>query len=115
MDKEVQEKVVQLQNMETRLNGLVMQRQAFQSQLFEIENALTELKDASESYKVVGQVMCACDKATLEKDLKGKQKLIETSSANLEKEEIKLKEQFEKLQEEVMKEIENESTKKRSS
>lgn len=112
MKKETQEKVMQLQNMEGRLNALVMQRQAFQSQLFEIENALGELKDASESYKVVGQVMVVCDKPKLERDLKDRKKLLETRSTSLEKEETTLKGQFEKLQREVMEEIEDETPKK---
>jgi len=113
MKKEVQEKIVQLQTMEAQLNNLLMQRQTFQSQLYEVENALIEMGDASETYRVVGQVMVATDKPKLESDLKNKKKLLETRSNSLEKEETGLKERFEKLQAEVMKEIENEKSAKK--
>ena len=113
MKKEVQEKIVQLQTMEAQLNNIVMQRQTFQSQLYEVENALIEMGDASETYRVVGPLMVASDKPKLEADLKDKKKLLEARSNSLEKEEVGLKERFEKLQTEVMKEIEDEkSTKK---
>ena len=111
MEQKIQEKVAKLQTIQQKLNSLTLQRQNFQSQLFEIENALIEMKDASEVYKVNGQVMVLSDKQDLERNLSEKKKLLEIRSESFEKEENKLKKEFEEMQKDVMNGIENDKKK----
>ncbi len=106
MNKIVQEKITQLQVLEQRSQGLLMQKQVFQSQLLEIENALEELKKSKgETYKIVGPLMVATKKEDLKKDLSSKKELLDIRIKNIEKQESKTKEEVSKIQKEVMKNI----------
>jgi prefoldin beta subunit len=102
IDKETKNKISRLQMLEQRLQSLVMQKQTFQSQILESDNALGEIKDSKETYKIIGSVMVSVDKEDLEKDLTSKREMAEIKVKNLEKEENKLREEAEALQKEVM-------------
>ena len=41
----------------------------FQTQLFEIESAITESSQTTKAYKIVGNIMIATDKEALKKEL----------------------------------------------
>lgn len=97
-----QENIGQLQMLEQQVQTMAMQKQQFQSQLFEVENALKELKTSKTAYKIVGNIMVLSEKEKLEKDLKQKKEIIDLRIANLDKEEKKLKEKAKKLQEELL-------------
>jgi prefoldin beta subunit len=99
---ETQENIGKLQLLEQQVQTMAMQKQQFQSQLFEVENALKELKTSKTAYKIVGNIMVLSDKDKLEKDLKQKKEIIDLRIANLDKEEKKLKEKAKKLQEELL-------------
>ena len=75
--EEIQKKVAQLQMAEQSLQNLLMQKQNFQGQLLEIENALTEAKDAEEVYRIFGQIMIKADKDKLNKELGDKKDLLD--------------------------------------
>lgn len=106
MNKETEEKIGQLQLIEQNLRGLVVQKQTFQSQLLEIENALEELKNAKgTTYKIVGTIMIASEKDSLNKDLGSKKEMLELRIKNLEGQEKKLREKTEGIQQEVMKKL----------
>ncbi len=98
----VQEKIRQLQMKEQELRQLQMQKQTFQLQLMETESALNELKEATEAYKIIGNVMILTNKPELEKDLADKKETAELRISSLEKLEAKTRERAEALQKEVI-------------
>jgi prefoldin beta subunit len=98
-----QEDIQQLQLMEQSLQQFMMQKQAFQAQLMEIESALKELTKTTKSYKILGNIMVAADKAELKKELEAKKEMLTIRIKNLEKQEEKIKENATKLQSEVLK------------
>lgn len=104
--KETEEKIGQLQLMEQNLQNVLIQKQTFQAQLMEMENALKELeKSKEETYKIVGNIMVASNKKELKEDLGSKKEIIELRIKNLEKQEKKVKEEAAQLQSEVMKKL----------
>ena len=102
MDKETKSKISRLQILEQRVQSLMMQKQTFQSQTLETENALGEIGDAKETYKIVGNVMVSVNKAELKKDLTSKKEIADLKLKNIEKEEKRLRVEAEELQKEVM-------------
>ena len=67
VDKETEKNIQELQILEQNLQSIMMQKQAFQLELSEVENALEELKKSGdEVYKIVGQVMIKAKKAKQE-------------------------------------------------
>ena len=103
LSQELEEKIARLQMMEQHLQTFSAQRQNFQLQMGEIDNALQELERSKEkAFKIVGNLMIASDASELKKDLASKKELIELRVKNLEKQEAKLKEKAEELQKEVV-------------
>ena len=106
INKETEQRIVQLQLIEQNLQNFLIQKQNFQSQLIEIENALQELEKTKDTaYKIVGPVMIASDKDELKKDLKEKKEAFELRIKNLEKQEKNLRDKATELQQTVMKEL----------
>lgn len=101
-EQTAQENIGRMQMMEQQLQTMAMQKQQFQTQLFEIENALKEIKDTKTAYKIIGNIMVLSNKEKLEKDLKQKKEIADLRVANLDKEEKKIKEKVKKLQEELL-------------
>jgi len=111
-NKETEEKIRQLQLFEQNIHGLLTQKQTFQSQVLEIDNAVKELEKAKgKVYKIVGTVMIDSTKENLEKDLKERKEVLELRLKSIQKQEDGLKERAEKLQKEVMQEIEKKEKK----
>jgi prefoldin beta subunit len=101
-----QNKIMQLQMMEQNMQNVLSQKQSFQAQAAEIENALTELKETKEQvFKVIGTTMISTDKNKLEKELNSKKEILDLKIKNFEKQEKQIKEKFEELQSEVVKNI----------
>lgn len=104
MEKPDENKLAELQIIEQTLQNILMQKQALQSQILEIENALSELsKTKSQPYKITGTIMIATDKEELEKDLNEKKEIFNLKIKNLEKQEEQFKNQSEELQKELLK------------
>jgi prefoldin beta subunit len=103
--KDVQEKINRLSTMEQSLQSFLSQKQAFQSQLLELNSALEELKKTDKAYRIVGNIMVDTDKALLEKDLSEKKEMMELRIKSLEKQESKMREKTSEIQSEVMKEM----------
>ena len=92
--------------LEQNLQNIQMQKQTFQMQLMENENALRELdKTKKEVYKIIGTIMVNSDKDELKKELNEQKEILDLRLKNLDKQEDKFKEQAEEVQKEVMKEI----------
>lgn len=106
MNKETQQKIAQLQMMEQNIQTFMNQRQNFQAQQLEIDNALKELESSKgDCYKMVGSIMIATEKEKLKKDLQSRKEVVELRLKNIKKQEDSIKEKAEKLQSEVIKEL----------
>ena len=106
IDKETQEKIQELQGYEQNLQSLMMQKQAFQMELSETENAFIEIeKSKDDVYKLVGNIMIKANKEDIEKELKQKQDLLALRLKSIEKQETDLTKELEELRAEVMKKI----------
>lgn len=107
LSKETQQKIAQLQLLEQNLQNTLIQKQTFQSQLLELENALEELNKTTEtsSYKIIGTIMISSKKEDLKKDLNSKKEILQLRIKNLEKQQEQIKEKATRLQQEVMKDI----------
>jgi len=104
---ETQEKITQLQLFEQNLHTFLTQKRNFQSQVLEIENALKELETSDNNvYKIVGTVMLKSTKDKLTTDLNERKGVLDLRLKSLEKQEKNVKEKAEKIQAEVMTEIE---------
>jgi len=103
IDEQTQKQIQELQILEQNLQNIMMQKQALQLELSEVENALTELKKAGkEVYKITGQIMIGANKEDLEKELKQKQDLVSLRFKSLDKQEETLVKSSEKLRQEVL-------------
>jgi len=106
IDKDLQEKIQQLQILEQNLQQILMQKQAFQFELNETENALKEVKNTKgDVFKLTGQIMLKTSKEDVEKELSNKQELLKLRTKSIEKQEANFKQEADKLREEVMKKI----------
>jgi prefoldin beta subunit len=97
----------QLQLLQQNLQNILLQKQQFQKQLSEIDSALNELKDSSNVYKIIGNIMVASKKPELQKDLQQKKEIIDLRLKNFEKQERTLKQKAEELQQKMMEELKN--------
>lgn len=106
LDKETQNKIQELQTYEHSLHNLLMQKQAFQIELSETENALSEISSTNEDvFKVVGNIMIKTTKNIIEKDLKQKKDLLSLRLKSIEKQESELSKEMESIRDEVMKKL----------
>lgn len=106
IDQETQEKIQQLQIFEQSLQNLLLQKQAFQIELSETENALKEVeKTKDDVYKLIGQVMIKASKQEIEKEFKQKKDILNLRVKSIDKQETQIRGELEKLREEVMKKI----------
>lgn len=106
-----QEKIQQLQIIEQNLNNILIQKQQFQNQLFGVENALKELNNSQNFFKIVGNIMIEKSKKDLEKDLQEQKEISELRVQALEKQEKELQERARKIQEEVLNELKKNESK----
>ena len=101
--KELEEKFKDLQLLEQNLQNFNLQKQKFQVELMEIENALKELADEKkETYKIVSNIMIETDPKELKKELESKKEVINLRIKNLEKQETSIRNKAEEIQKEVM-------------
>ncbi|MBI2499660.1 prefoldin subunit beta [Candidatus Woesearchaeota archaeon] len=103
-NKEMEEKIAELQMIEQNLQQLLSQKQNIQVQQIETENALEELKKQTtkEVYKIVGQILINSDKKEVEKDLNSKKEIFLLKIKNIEKQEEKLREKAKEMQREIL-------------
>jgi len=106
ISKETQEKIQHLQIFEQNLQNLLLQKQAFQFELNETENALQEIgKTKDEVYKLLGQILIKSSKEEIEEELKNKKDILSLRVKSIERQESQLRQETEKIREEVMKKI----------
>ena len=105
MNKETQEKINQLQNLEQNINTLIAQKQQFQAQDLEIDNALSQIEKTEEVFRIIGNIMVASPKEDVKKDLDEKKEVISLRLKTIDKQEEKLRTKATELQREVLKEM----------
>jgi len=106
LDEKTQQQIQEIQILEQNLHNLLLQKQAFQIELNETENALSEIsKSKDDVFKLISNIMIKTDKEKLEKELKQKKELLALRLSSIEKQETQLSEQVEKLRKEIMKKI----------
>ena len=77
IDNETKEKIQEMQMYEQNFQNLMVQKQAFQIEFSETENALSEIsKSKDEVFKMIGQIIIKTDKEKVEKELKQKKDLL---------------------------------------
>jgi len=102
IDEQTGKKIQELQILEQNLQNLSMQKQTFQIELTEVQNALSDLKKSGEEvYKIVGGLMVRSSKANLTSDLEEKKKIFEIRISSIEKQEKIFDEKSEKLKKEI--------------
>ncbi|HLD19602.1 MAG TPA: prefoldin subunit beta [Candidatus Nanoarchaeia archaeon] len=102
MAEDHSKQLAELQAIEQNLSSVTMQRQNFSLQLGEIESALKELQGKEKAFKIVGNILVEADRATLEKELSEKKEVVELRLKTFEKQEAKLKERMQQLQNDVL-------------
>ena len=105
-NKEDTQKIQEMQIAEQSIQNLLVQKQVFQLELAETNNALEELKKSDgDAFKIVGNIMIKSNKADLEKELTRKKDLINLRIKSLEKQEKNIGELLNKTRSEVMKKL----------
>jgi|SRR3989344_3331547 len=100
--KEMQENIQRMHVLEQNIQQFQAQKQQFQAQLFEIEGALKELSTSPTAYKIVGGIMIATEKGTLQQELSSKKEMLELRIQAIERQEKQTKEKTKKMQEEFL-------------
>jgi prefoldin beta subunit len=104
-DSATENKIQQLQMIEQSLTNLAVQRQQFQSQLVEVESALSEIETTEKVYRIIGNIMVASPKEKVGTDLTSKKEILELRIKNLEKQEKQIKDKAQRLQSDVLSEM----------
>ena len=105
MKQDTQEKLSQLQNIEQNINSIIAQKQQFQTQDIEVDNALSQLKDSKKVFRIIGNIMVESSNTETKKELEEKKEVISLRLKTLDKQEEKLRDRAQVLQQEVMKEM----------
>jgi prefoldin beta subunit len=104
-NKETQEKIKEIQLKEQNSQMILLQKQSFQMELSEIENALSELEHSEITYKLIGQILIKKDKNIIKDELQKTQKILSLRVQSLEKQEDSLSQEIEELRQNIMKSI----------
>jgi len=109
LDEETQREIQEIQMLEQSFQQIIMQKQAFQYESTETNNALEEVKKAEgDVFKIVGnQVVIKTSKEKVEKELTHKRELIDLRLTNIDKQEAEFSKRIEELREKIMKKISN--------
>lgn len=102
MSNEKQADLQKLQVIEQTLHSYTAQKNSYQQQLAEVENAITELSGTHESYRIIGNIMVKASPEKLKTELDEKKSVLQTRITSVERQEAKLKEEMEKLQKQVL-------------
>ena len=106
MDQETQRKVQSLQLIEQSFQSLLMQKQTFQIEINETKTALDEVSKSNGTvFRVLGQVMVKADSNELKKELKEKNDILNLRMKSIEKQELSLREEIERIRAEIMDKI----------
>lgn len=97
-------KIQEIQILEQTLHNISFQKQAFQLELSETDEALEHLDSSGdEIFRLIGQIMIKTDKKKSQEELLNKKKLLELRIKSIEKEEDALSKRVFSLREELIK------------
>jgi len=104
-EKKSEQDLAQLQLAEQSLQNLLLQKQVFQLELIETNNALEELKKSKDGdvFKIVGSLMFKSNKVNLTKDLEKKRDILNLRVRAIEKQEEDIKNKLIRAREDVLK------------
>ena len=106
MDQETQKKIQGLQMLEQGYQNIAFQKQTLQVEVNETTTALAEVeKSKSDVFRVLGQVMVKADKTALKKELKEKSDLLNLRMKTVDKQELQMREEIERLRGEIMEKV----------
>jgi prefoldin beta subunit len=91
-----------LQTIEAQAHAHAAQRAGLQAQLSEVDNALKEMIGASDTYRIIGNIMVKSDAAKLSVELQEKKAVLQTRMASAERQEKRLREEMESLQGKIL-------------
>lgn len=95
-------KMQEIYMLEQNYQNLVLQKQAFQIELAEVQAAMREIENSSdEVYKIIGHLMVKTDKAKTKDELASKEQILKLRIKSIEKQEDSMSEKLEKLKTEV--------------
>ena len=102
-----EQQLFQLQMIEQGLQSVMMQKQAFQMELAEVDNAVSELKKLKNEdvFKIIGTLMIKSSKTDLLPEFEKKQGMLNIRMNTLEKQESELKEKLLKNREEILRKL----------
>lgn len=103
-EREVSQKIEELQLLENHLQGFLVQKQSTQIELNEIENALSEIEiSGDEVYKMTSGFLIKSNRESAKKELDEKKKALNARVAAMEKQEKLIEKDVQKLRAEVNK------------
>jgi prefoldin beta subunit len=95
--------IQEIQMIEQTIQNLLLQKQAFQMELSETQQAIEEIRNAGEEvFKIIGQLMLKTDKKKIEEELKNKEKLLNLRVTTMEKQENTLSKKLISLRDAVV-------------
>jgi prefoldin beta subunit len=95
--------IQRLSMVEQNLSLIISQKQNFQKQIFEIENALSELKETKSAYQITGAVMIQKDSNEINKFLNSQKETINIRLESLKKQEKILRDEMNELHKKIFK------------
>jgi len=104
----VQESIGRMQQLQNQLQSVLIRKQQYELELKEVEKALGEIEkvsDDSRIYKIVGSFLIQVSKDQAIQELKDRKELLELHIRTLARQEGMLREQIEKLRDEVNREL----------
>jgi len=106
VDKELEQKIAQLQLMQQRVQVFSSQKQQFQIQLMEVENALKEVSSTKKPvFKLIGGILIEKPVTGVKNDLTKLRKDLKLRISSIEKQEENTQSQVTKLQTLLSKEM----------
>ena len=106
IDQETSKRIQELQLLEQSYQNILIQKQTFQVEANESKTALEEInKSKGDVFRVLGQVMIKADPKQLKKELKEKKDILDMKLKAVDKQELGLREQIERLRSDVMSKI----------
>jgi len=97
------EKIQEIQVLEQNMHNLLLQKQNFDIEMSETQNALEELDISGDKvYKIIGQLMLKTDKEKMKEQLKNREEMLKIRLKTLDKQENELSKKIESLREDIM-------------
>jgi len=105
---QVQERLLRFQQLQQTLQSVLTQKQQLELELTEVDQALDELKNLGEDaviYKSIGSLLVKVGKAKITEDLKERRELLNMRISVLGRQEERLRSQLKDLQEKLQRDL----------